>query len=238
MLRVIENGDFVSFNVLTVINGHPLSSYHDIELSQISHLVIPNKRLERVRDQTRDIRTSFGQHLNNIDELCKLTNLQEIHIIDNKIKSIPAQIGELINLRVLNLEQNEIESVPYSIGQLGNLRVLNLSNNKIDSVSVEIGKLKQLEELDLSNNELESINDSFADLENLKKLNLSYNKIESIPDLTDLHLEEYYIYDNPIVDQLPKKKRKTGGYRKKSTKNKCKPKRKNRRTKRKHLKSF
>src|ERR1700748_2985426 len=65
----------------------------------------------------------------NIFSLAQLGNLQQLNLCNNKITSIPPEIGQLGNLQWLYLYNNEIVSIPPEISQL-NLQELSLRDNK------------------------------------------------------------------------------------------------------------
>ena len=88
------------------------------------------------------------------DELFKLTDLQELVIIDNLLTALPPKISKLKNLTRLNLFYNELTELPPEIGQLAQLTHLDISCNNLVSLPDEIANLKKLEYLDLRFNKL------------------------------------------------------------------------------------
>ena len=54
-----------------------------------------------------------------------------MYLYNNKLQSLPKEIGRLINLQRLDLSYNELQSLPKEIGQLINLQFLNLNDNKL-----------------------------------------------------------------------------------------------------------
>jgi Leucine-rich repeat (LRR) protein len=65
-----------------------------------------------------------------------LTNLKDLYITNNKIKTIPESIGKLINLNWVDLTGNQISSVPSFIGNLPKLEGIRLEQNPIRDVAV------------------------------------------------------------------------------------------------------
>ncbi len=112
-------------------------------------------------------------------EIGQLKNLRELSLPYNKLTSLPPQIGQLKNLRELSLPYNKLTSLPPQIGQLKNLRVLSLFTNKLTSLPREIGQLKNLNELHLSRNKLTSLPREIGQLKNLKQLYLAGNKLNN-----------------------------------------------------------
>ena len=50
-----------------------------------------------------------------------------LHLTDNQLRSVPAEIGQLASLRELYLYGNQLTSVPVEIGQLTSLKKLTIS---------------------------------------------------------------------------------------------------------------
>src|ERR1700679_709493 len=48
----------------------------------------------------------------------------ELYLYDNKLKSIPKEIGQLTMLQILHLQNNELQSIPKKIGILAMLQEL------------------------------------------------------------------------------------------------------------------
>jgi hypothetical protein len=73
---------------------------------------------------------------------------------NNKLTSLPTEIGDLSHLEILNLDNNQLTSLPASIGNLTSLRALNLDDNQLSELPPEIGQLTNLHELYLQENHL------------------------------------------------------------------------------------
>ena len=114
-------------------------------------------------------------------ELGNLINLRELDLGKNKITKIPAKIGNLINLNILDLTNNNLTKIPVEIGNLINLRELYLENNKITKMQFEICNLMNLQFLILNNNKLSNIPIEICNLINLKNLWFTSNEIRTIP---------------------------------------------------------
>ena len=72
---------------------------------------------------------------------------------NNRLKTIPSEIGRLEMLEELVLSENKIEDLPHTVSLMVNLRVLKLQNNKLRTIPYEIAEILTLEELDCSNND-------------------------------------------------------------------------------------
>lgn len=60
------------------------------------------------------------------DSLCDMASLEELDAKNNKLMSLPHQIGQLHSLIILTLTNNQLEHIPSSIGDLVNLEELSL----------------------------------------------------------------------------------------------------------------
>lgn len=60
------------------------------------------------------------------DSLCDIDSLEELDAKNNKLTSLPYQIGKLYNLVTLTLTNNQLEHIPGSLGDLVNLEELSL----------------------------------------------------------------------------------------------------------------
>uniref|UniRef100_A0A4W4G354 RING-type domain-containing protein n=1 Tax=Electrophorus electricus TaxID=8005 RepID=A0A4W4G354_ELEEL len=86
---------------------------------------------------------------------CTITALTTIKVLDlheNKLTSLPDDIGQLTSLQVvLNAENNQIKALPETVGDLRNfsLRTLDLSENSIRKLPKELASVRTLESLTL-----------------------------------------------------------------------------------------
>lgn len=114
-------------------------------------------------------------------EIFTMTNLKVLDLYNNKIDSIPAEIGQLKSLEVLILSKNELVYLPDELFELPNLKVLSLHHNNLASLPANIGNLKNLEELRLDYNELTWLPESIGELKKLETLFLERNRLVELP---------------------------------------------------------
>lgn len=72
----------------------------------------------------------IGHNINDITNICVLTNLKKLNLSWNRIESI-GNLMKLNQLEILHLGHNQITTIPKSISNLSNLKSLQLSNNPI-----------------------------------------------------------------------------------------------------------
>ena len=81
--------------------------------------------------------------------------LNKLFVDNNKLQTLPAEIGLLRNLSHLDISNNELSELPERIGMLVNLKALLLFDNNIQTLPCELGYLYQLETLGIEGNPLE-----------------------------------------------------------------------------------
>jgi Leucine rich repeat len=138
-------------------------------------------------------------------EIFELANSLEIlNLSDNRLRSLPADLGRLTNLKVIFLSNNDFEEVPEvladcpSLSMVGfksnKIRVLDenilplgvrwliLTDNQLEQLPKSIGKLQKLQKLMLAGNQLRSLPDEMAACQNLELIRLAANRLEFLPD--------------------------------------------------------
>jgi len=99
----------------------------------------------------------------------------------NKIAQIPERVAGLRNLKSLFLNQNRLTSLPNELGSLVRLELLSLSYNFISNLPPTISLLTNLREVKLSSNRLTAFPLELALLPCLHVVDLSLNNIEALP---------------------------------------------------------
>ncbi|MGF2038254.1 MAG: COR domain-containing protein [Nostoc sp. CmiVER01] len=133
-------------------------------------------------------------------EIGQLTNLRFLYLGSNQLSSLPPEIGQLTNLQFLYLGSNQLSSLPPEIGQLTNLQTLDLDSNQLSSLPPEIGQLTNLQSLDLGSNQLSSLPPEIVQLTNLQILDLRSNQLSSLPrEIRQLsNLKKLDLRRNPV----------------------------------------
>ncbi|XP_067932896.1 uncharacterized protein [Watersipora subatra] len=109
-------------------------------------------------------------------------SLEELRVIDCKMKTLPSCFGSLKSLRKFNISRNPVEVLPESITALSSLEELNLSHCWISQLPESLGSLKSLRKLNLCGNPIEVLPESITALSSLEELDLSHCNIGQIPD--------------------------------------------------------
>ncbi|XP_013885824.1 E3 ubiquitin-protein ligase LRSAM1 [Austrofundulus limnaeus] len=118
-------------------------------------------------------------HTNELRSLlpkgCDITSLSTLKVLDlhdNKLTSLPEDLGKLTGLQILNLEKNRLKVLPESIGSLQLLQTLNLKGNCLTELPASVGSLSSLRTLDLSDNKILQLPKELAHIRTLESLTL------------------------------------------------------------------
>jgi Leucine-rich repeat (LRR) protein len=135
----IENGTITTH---TLDESYVSQNTLDLSMSEISTITFPSNFsiCHRLVLHSNRI-TGFPNSIFHSD---MLTNLLELNLSRNKLKSIPIEIGLLINLQELYLDSNSIDRLPQSLGSCQSLEILDVSYNNLKTLPVEILELKKL----------------------------------------------------------------------------------------------
>uniref|UniRef100_A0A669R1G7 Leucine rich repeats and calponin homology domain containing 1 n=1 Tax=Phasianus colchicus TaxID=9054 RepID=A0A669R1G7_PHACC len=113
------------------------------------------------------------------DAIVNLRMLTYLNLSRNQLSSLPACLCGL-PLKVLIASNNKLGSLPEEIGQLKQLMELDVSCNEITTLPQQIGLLKSLKELNVRRNYLEVLPQELVQLP-LVKFDFSCNKVLVIP---------------------------------------------------------
>lgn len=116
-----------------------------------------------------------------------LSNLDDLDLGWNEIKSIPAEVFKPLTekLRVLSLRNNPISQLPPT--GLGNLEKLSLAECGFTSISADqLKDYPKLEELDFSKCNISEIGENTFEhqKDSLTTLNLQKNKLKTLPNVS------------------------------------------------------
>ncbi|XP_034459487.1 DISP complex protein LRCH3 isoform X13 [Hippoglossus hippoglossus] len=132
------------------------------------------------------------------DSLLNLQALTFLNLSRNQLSVLPVVICSL-PLKVLIACNNKLVSLPEEVGQLRHLTELDVSCNEIQTLPSQVGQLEALRDLNIRRNHLVRLPPELAELP-LVRLDFSCNKVTSIPvcyrRLT--HLQTIVLDNNPL----------------------------------------
>ncbi|KAM8903620.1 DISP complex protein LRCH3 isoform 2-T2 [Spinachia spinachia] len=113
------------------------------------------------------------------DSLVNLQALTYLNLSRNQLSVLPVVVCSL-PLKVLIACNNKLVSLPEEVGQLRQLTELDVSCNEIQTLPCEVGQLEALRDLNIRRNHLVRLPPELAHLP-LVRLDFSCNKVTSIP---------------------------------------------------------
>jgi Leucine-rich repeat (LRR) protein len=127
-------------------------------------------------------------------------SLENLHLVRNKIKSVPAAIGGFTSLKKLTFNYNEIEKVAPEISKLQNLEELSFYNNKLTVIPDGVYQLSSVRSIDLYYNQIERLEAKLIAWKKLEVLYLANNQLISLPEDFDVlpSLQELYLHNNRL----------------------------------------
>ncbi|NWU83313.1 LRCH1 protein, partial [Onychorhynchus coronatus] len=157
--------------------SHDLSDTVRADLSKNRLTEVPMELCHFVSLETLNL---YHNCIKNIpDAIVNLQMLTYLNLSRNQLSSLPACLCGL-PLKVLIASNNKLGSLPEEIGQLKQLMELDVSCNEITTLPQQIGQLKSLKELNVRRNYLEVLPQELVHLP-LVKFDFSCNKVLVIP---------------------------------------------------------
>ncbi|CDQ77584.1 unnamed protein product [Oncorhynchus mykiss] len=111
--------------------------------------------------------------------VCSLP-LKVLIACNNKLVSLPEELGQLLQLTELDVSCNEIQTLPPQVGRLDSLRDLNIRRNHLARLPPELSELP-LVRLDFSCNKVISIPVCYRNLRHLQSIVLDNNPLQNPP---------------------------------------------------------
>ncbi|XP_040105520.1 DISP complex protein LRCH3 isoform X4 [Oryx dammah] len=132
------------------------------------------------------------------EAILNLQALTFLNISRNQLSTLPVHLCEL-PLKVLIASNNKLVSLPEEIGHLRHLMELDVSCNEIQTIPSQIGNLEALRDLNVRRNHLVRLPEELAELP-LIRLDFSCNKITTIPVCYRnlRHLQMITLDNNPL----------------------------------------
>lgn len=153
------------------------------------------------------MRMTSDEILNQIINNVELKKCESIHIIIENNLEIPAEIGELINLKGLLIENEnrdeKVVTLPPEIGKLKNLEIFSASNCNIRELPKEFSQLKELKSINLNGNNFSTFPKELLQLIKLESLAINFS-FDLLPDeLCDLVHLKYLYFPCANITYLP-----------------------------------
>ncbi|XP_053896111.1 DISP complex protein LRCH3 isoform X4 [Malaclemys terrapin pileata] len=132
------------------------------------------------------------------EAILNLQSLTFLNISRNQLSTLPVHMCSL-PLKVLIASNNKLVSLPEEIGQLRHLTELDVSCNEIQTIPPQIGSLESLRDLNIRRNHLVHLPEELAELP-LIRFDFSCNKITTIPVCYRnlRHLQTITLDNNPL----------------------------------------
>lgn len=110
-----------------------------------------------------------------------LTGLQKLHLEHRGIRALPASLGTLPELRHLELICPELRSLPDSIKDLSHLKFLDIFCPLLETLPPQFSQLPSLERLILSSARIQRLTDRLGGLKSLRVLFIFCSKLKALP---------------------------------------------------------
>lgn len=136
----------------------PSSAFSICKVLQKKVLILHNNELRSMLPRGCDINT--------------LATLKVLDLHENKLTSLPEDLGKLSSLQILNVEKNRLKALPDCIGDLRFLQTLNVKGNCLTELPSSVGSLSSLRTLDLSDNNIVQLPKTLVYIRTLESLTL------------------------------------------------------------------
>ncbi|XP_063162342.1 DISP complex protein LRCH3 isoform X3 [Candoia aspera] len=176
--------------------GHDLSDTTQADLSRNRLSELPSEACQFVSLESLNLYQNCIRYVP--EAILNLQSLTFLNISRNQLSTLPAHLCSL-PLKVLIASNNKLVSLPEEIGQLRHLMELDVSCNEIQTVPPQIGNLSSLRDLNIRRNHLVHLPEELAELP-LIRLDFSCNKITTIPVCYRnlRHLQTITLDNNPL----------------------------------------
>lgn len=174
--RTLPNGIFANtFELEQLLLEHTAIERLGNWIARNNATVNPN-----ILTHLRIVRIQNNVNLRDLDGVTFASTpaLEELHLANNRLSSLPKELAEVAGLRVLNVSGNALHSVPWQLGNLKALKTLSMEGNHFACDCRMFWLVSWLEEVATSN-------DLHSELPRLKCLN-GYPG-EMLPVLQQLH---------------------------------------------------
>ncbi|XP_077204183.1 DISP complex protein LRCH3 isoform X6 [Paroedura picta] len=176
--------------------GHDLSDTTQADLSRNRLAELPPELCLFVSLESLNLYQNCIRYIP--EAILNLQSLTFLNISRNQLSTLPVHLCS-IPLKVLIASNNKLVSLPEEIGNLRHLMELDVSCNEIQTIPSQIGSLESLRDLNIRRNHLVHLPEELAELP-LIRLDFSCNKISTIPVCYRnlRHLQTIALDNNPL----------------------------------------
>ncbi|XP_014727132.1 PREDICTED: leucine-rich repeat and calponin homology domain-containing protein 3 isoform X4 [Sturnus vulgaris] len=176
--------------------NHDLSDTTQADLSRNRLSELPAEACHFVSLETLNLYQNCIRYIP--EAVLNLQSLTFLNISRNQLSTLPVHLCSL-PLKVLIASNNKLVSIPEEIGRLRQLTELDVSCNEIQTIPPQIGNLESLRDLNVRRNNLVRLPEELAELP-LIRLDFSCNKITTIPVCYRnlRHLQTIMLENNPL----------------------------------------
>ncbi|NWT69253.1 LRCH3 protein, partial [Prunella himalayana] len=176
--------------------NHDLSDTTQADLSRNRLSELPAEACHFVSLETLNLYQNCIRYIP--EAVLNLQSLTFLNISRNQLSTLPVHLCSL-PLKVLIASNNKLVSIPEEIGHLRQLTELDVSCNEIQTIPPQIGNLESLRDLNVRRNNLVRLPEELAELP-LIRLDFSCNKITTIPVCYRnlRHLQTIMLENNPL----------------------------------------
>lgn len=136
--------------------------------------------------------------------VCNLVMLEELYLNENRLESLPDEIGLLVNLKALDIPGNKLETLPASFSSLSKLEILHAEDNRLAKLPKGLGGLESLRKVYLQNNKLMKLHASLGRCAKLEILNVEDNCLNKVAKrIGDLPKLKHLLLANNQITELP-----------------------------------
>jgi Leucine-rich repeat (LRR) protein len=111
----------------------------------------------------------------------QLNVLPNLFLQNNRLTTLPEEIGLCKKLSQLICDNNPLQSLPEAIIDCRSLQTLNIANANLSELPTEIFELPHLHTLHIEKNKITHIDDDFLFGSNMIELNLDHNLLTTLP---------------------------------------------------------
>eukprot|EP01132_Coremiostelium_polycephalum_P000644 gene644-797_t len=116
------------------------------------------------------------------DEIGLLSELEDFQIDGNQVSKINKVFFELKKITELSMSRNHLKEIPSDLGVLASLRTLSLEKNELIALPACLSTLNQLKTLNVGQNNIEYIFTDFVNIPALTSFTLFGNRLHTLPD--------------------------------------------------------